>query len=547
MKGAGSGSSDAWSALSTHRDGLAGSDLRELFGSDPDRVPNLSTDGAGIHFDHSRQRITTETVGLLAALARERGVEGLRDAMFRGEKINRTEDRPVLHVALRMPPERSLVVDGTDVVREVHRVLDRMSRFADEIRSGHRTGHTGLPFEAVVNIGIGGSALGPEMAWRALRRFSDDRLDFRFVSNVDGSDLEASLKGLDPERTLFIVCSKTFTTQETMTNASAARRWSLAGLGDDPAAVASHFVAVSTNLEEVSAFGIDPADTFGFWDWVGGRYSMDSAIGLSTMLAIGPEGFRAMLDGFHAVDEHFLSETITENLPILHGLIAVWNRNFLGMSSSAVIPYSEDLARLPAYLQQLTMESNGKRVRQDGSPVESETGAVWWGEPGTDAQHSFFQLLHQGTDPVPVDLIVFARPGREIEEVTGQHRLLVANALAQGRALAFGRTAEETAESGVDEALVPHRTFPGNRPSSTLMIERLTPTSLGSLIALYEHSVFTQGAIWGIDSFDQWGVELGKEMAGELAPYLTGDTEGGLDPSTEALVRRYREAGGSWA
>jgi glucose-6-phosphate isomerase len=542
LSGGESGTPDAWSALSAHRDAIADIDLRGMFDADPDRVSALTTDAAGIHFDHSRHRITSETIGLLAALARERRVETLRDAMFRGERINRTEDRPVLHVALRMPPERSLVVDGTDVVREVHHVLDRMSVFADEVRSGARTGHTGLPFEAVVNIGIGGSALGPEMAWRALRHFSDDRIEFRFVSNVDGSDLEEAVAGLDPERTLFIVCSKTFTTLETMTNARAARAWSLAGLGGDPDAVASHFVAVSTNLEAVADFGIDPNETFGFWDWVGGRYSMDSAIGLSTMLAIGPENFRAMLAGFHAVDEHFLSETITENVPMLHGLIAVWNRNFLGMGSSAVIPYAEDLSRFPAYLQQLTMESNGKRVEQDGTPVECETGAVWWGEPGTDAQHSFFQLLHQGTDPIPLDLIVFERPGSEIDEVRGQHRLLVANALAQGRALAFGRTAEETREAGVEEDLVAHRTFPGNRPSATLMLDRLTPTSLGSLVALYEHSVFTQGAIWGIDSFDQWGVELGKEMAGELVPYLSGEAEGGLDASTEALIRRYRKA-----
>ena len=542
MGGSGSRGPDAWSALEVHRDAIAETDLRELFRDDPERVPSLTADAAGLHFDFSRHRITPGTVDLLAELARERRVEALRDAMFRGERINRTEDRPVLHVVLRMPADRSLVVDGTDVVREVHGVLDRMAAFSDGVRSGARTGHSGLPFETVVNIGIGGSALGPEMAWRALRRFADDGIDFRFVSNVDGSDLETALKGLDPARTLFVVCSKTFTTLETMTNARAAREWVMAGLGGDRQAVASHFVAVSTNLEAVAEFGIDPEETFGFWDWVGGRYSMDSAIGLSTMLAIGPGNFRAMLDGFHSVDEHFLSEAITENLPMLHGLIAVWNRNFLGMGSSAVIPYAADLARLPAYLQQLTMESNGKRVTQDGTPVEGQTGAVWWGESGTDAQHSFFQLLHQGTDPVPVDLIVFDRPGTEIGEVEGQHRLLVANAFAQGRALAFGRTASETRETGVPEELVPHRTFPGNRPSATLVADRLTPTSLGSLIALYEHSVFTQGAIWGIDSFDQWGVELGKEMAGELVPYLSGETEGGLDASTEALVRRYRQA-----
>ena len=538
---AGPGSPDAWSALGEHRDAIAGHDLRVLFESDPDRVARLSTDAVGIHFDHSRQRLTGETIALLEDLAHERRVEALRDAMFRGERINRTEDRPVLHVALRMPPERSLIVDGKDVVREVHAVLDRMSTFADEVRSGRRTGHTGLPFETVVNIGIGGSALGPEMAARALRRFSDPGLEFRFVSNVDGSNLESALAGLDPSRTLFIVCSKTFTTLETMTNARAAREWVLSGLGGDPESVSSHFVAVSTNLEAVAEFGIDPERTFGFWDWVGGRYSMDSAVGLSTMIAIGPEEFRAMLAGFHAVDEHFRTAKASENLPMLHGLIAVWNRNFLGMGSTGVIPYAEDLTRLPAYLQQLAMESNGKSVRQDGTPVDCQTGAVWWGEPGTDAQHSFFQLLHQGTDPVPLDLIVFTDPGEEIEEVRGQHRLLVANALAQGRALAFGRKAAETRESGVPEDLVPHRTFTGNRPSSTLMLDRLTPASLGSLIALYEHSVFTQGAIWGIDSFDQWGVELGKEMANELVPYLDGKAQGGLDPSTESLVKRYRE------
>lgn len=539
----GSGSPEAWSALMAHRDAIADTDLRALFEADPDRVGRLTVDGAGFHFDHSRQRITPETLQLLAALARERRVEELRDAMFRGERINRTEDRPVLHVALRMPADGSLVVDGRDVVREVHDVLDEMSTFSDEVRAGRRTGHTGLPFDSVVNIGIGGSALGPEMAHRALREFTHEGIEFRFVANVDGSDLESALTGLKPETTLFIICSKTFSTLETMTNARAAREWCVRGLGGSEEAVASHFVAVSTNLEAVSEFGIDPGETFAFWDWVGGRYSMDSAIGLSTMIGIGSEAFRAMLDGFHAMDEHFRTASINENLPMLHGLIAVWNRNFLDMASSAVIPYAADLSRLPAYLQQLTMESNGKSVRQDGTPVGSGTGAVWWGEPGTDAQHSFFQLLHQGTDPVPVDLIVFARPGSEIEEVKGQHRLLVANALAQGRALAFGRNADETREAGVEADLVPHRTFPGNRPSSTLMTDRLTPSSLGSLIALYEHSVFTQGAIWGIDSFDQWGVELGKEMAGQLAPYLSGETIGGLDPSTEALVERYRSAG----
>ena len=533
------GEIDAWDELTRHAVELAETDLRALFAADPERPEALSVDGAGVHLDFSKQLVTEGTVGLLEGLAVERRVSELRDAMFRGERINTTEDRPVLHVALRMPPERSLVVDGKDVVREVHAVLDRMAGFSDRVRLGEWTGQTGRPIRTVVNIGIGGSALGPEMAYSALREYATDRIDFRFVSNVDGADLGSALEGLDPAETLFVVCSKTFTTLETMTNAAHAREWLLSGLGDDGEAVARHFVAVSTNTAEVTKFGIDPDNMFVFWDWVGGRYSMDSAIGLTTMLAVGPDRFHDMLAGFHEVDELFVAKPFRSNLPMLHGMLAVWNRDFLGFPSTAVIPYSHRLARFPAYLQQLTMESNGKRVTREGEPVGVETGAVYWGEPGTNAQHSFFQLFHQGTQPVPADLIAFRQPDRQ--SVGGQE-MLVANALAQGRALAFGRTADEAREAGIPEWQIPHRTFPGNRPTSTLLLDRLTPRSLGSLVALYEHSVFVQGAIWGIDSFDQWGVELGKEMALEIVPALTdGDGLEGLDPSTRDLALRFRD------
>lgn len=533
------GEIDAWDELTRHAVELAETDLRALFAADPERPEALSVDGAGVHLDFSKQLVTEGTVGLLEGLAVERRVSELRDAMFRGERINTTEDRPVLHVALRMPPERSLVVDGKDVVREVHAVLDRMAGFCDRVRLGEWAGQTGRPIRTVVNIGIGGSALGPEMAYAALREYAIDRLDFRFVSNVDGADLGSALEGLDPAETLFVVCSKTFTTLETMTNAAHAREWLLSGLGDDGEAVARHFVAVSTNTAEVTKFGIDPDNMFVFWDWVGGRYSMDSAIGLTTMLAVGPDRFHDMLAGFHEVDELFVAKPFRSNLPMLHGMLAVWNRDFLGFPSTAVIPYSHRLARFPAYLQQLTMESNGKRVTREGEPVGVETGAVYWGEPGTNAQHSFFQLFHQGTQPVPADLIAFRQPDRQ--SVGGQE-MLVANALAQGRALAFGRTADEAREAGIPEWQIPHRTFPGNRPTSTLLLDRLTPRSLGSLVALYEHSVFVQGAIWGIDSFDQWGVELGKEMALEIVPALTdGDGLEGLDPSTRDLALRFRD------
>lgn len=532
------GETGAWEALVGQAGDLEGVDLRQMFAGDRERPLSLSVDGAGIHLDYSRQRVDERVLSLLGDLASERRVDVLRDAMFRGERINTTEDRPVLHVALRMPAERSLVIDGVDVVREVHGVLARMADFADRVRLGQWTGHSGRRIRTVVNIGIGGSALGPEMAHAALSGYATDQLAFRFVSNVDGADLGSALAGLDPAETLFVICSKTFTTLETMTNAGHARDWLLDGVGGDEGAVAQHFVAVSTNAEEVARFGIDPANMFVFWDWVGGRYSMDSAIGLTTMLAIGPERFHDLLAGFHEVDELFLERPFRSNLPMVHGMLAVWNRNFLGFPSTAVIPYSHRLARFPAYLQQLTMESNGKRVTREGEPVEEPTGAVYWGEPGTNAQHSFFQLLHQGTDPVPVDLIAFRLPD---EDSVGGQELLVANALAQGRALAFGRTAEEAREAGIPEEQVPHRTFPGNRPTSTLLLDRLTPRSLGSLVALYEHSVFVQGAIWGIDSFDQWGVELGKEMANEIVPALTeGEGLDDLDPSTRSLINRFQ-------
>ena len=524
----------AWQALGRHHGAVCDLRLRDLFAADARRAERLSFEAAGIHADVSKHRITAETVELLLALARERRVAEHRDAMLRGEHVNRTENRPALHVALRMPRGRSLVVDGRDVVRDVHEVLDRMGAFAGRVRSGEWRGRTGERIRAVVNIGIGGSDLGPAMAYEALREFSDRELTVRFVSNVDATDLVEKLRGLDPAATLVIVSSKTFTTVETMTNARGARQWLLDGLGGDGAAIAKHVVAVSTNLEAVAEFGIDPANAFGFWDWVGGRYSMDSAIGLSTMVAIGPEGFRDMLAGFHAVDEHFAGAPLERNLPVLMGLLGVWYRDFFGTQTHAVLPYEQYLARFPAYLQQLVMESNGKRVTLDGDPVDAGTAPVVWGEPGTNGQHSFHQLLHQGTVLVPADIIAFARASNPL----GEHQdLLLANALAQAQALAFGRTPEELRAGGVPERLVPHKAMPGDRPSTFLLLERLTPFALGSLVALYEHVVFTQGAIWGIDSFDQWGVELGKELAVALAPAVTaGAPDASADGSTARLV-----------
>ena len=536
--------SSAWQALERHYAAVRELHLRDLFAADAGRVERLSFEAAGIHADLSKHRVTAETVDLLLALARERRVPERRDAMLRGEHVNLTEDRPALHVALRMPRGRSLVVDGRDVVRDVHEVLDRMASFADRVRSGEWRGHTGERIRAVVNIGIGGSDLGPAMAHEALRAFGDSDLTVRFVSNVDATDLVEKLRDLSPAQTLVIVSSKTFTTVETMTNARGARQWLLDGLGGDEAAIPKHVVAVSTNLDAVAEFGIDPANAFGFWDWVGGRYSMDSAIGLSTMVAIGPEGFRDLLAGFHAVDEHFAEAPLERNVPVLMGLLGVWYRDFFGTQTHAVLPYEQYLARFPAYLQQLVMESNGKRVTLEGEPIAVGTAPVVWGEPGTNGQHSFHQLLHQGTVLVPADIIAFARASNPL----GEHQdLLLANALAQAQALAFGRTAEELRRAGVVEELVPHKVMPGNRPSTFLLLERLTPFALGSLVALYEHAVFTQGALWGIDSFDQWGVELGKELAVALAPAVGGGT---ADPSVDAstaglisLIGRLRAGG----
>jgi glucose-6-phosphate isomerase len=531
----------AWRSLQDHFAGLRDTHLRDLFGSDPERGERLVADGAGLHLDFSKNRITDETVMLLGELARERGVEERREAMFRGEHVNVSEDRAALHVALRMPRERSLVVDGVDVVKQVHETLGRMAAFAERVRSGEWTGHTGKPIRNVVNIGIGGSDLGPKMAYEALRHYSDRELAFRFVSNVDATDFVESTRDLDPEETLFIVSSKTFTTLETMTNARTAREWSLAGLGGDEAAVTKHFVAVSTNAEQVTGFGIDAESMFGFWEWVGGRYSMDSAIGLSTMLAIGPARFAEMLAGFHAVDEHFREAPPAVNLPMLHGLLAVWYADFFGAQTYGVFPYDQYLHRFPAYLQQLTMESNGKHVSLDGARVDYDTGAIFWGEPGTNGQHSFYQLIHQGTRLIPSDFIAFMRSSNPL----GQHHdLLVSNVFAQAEALAFGKTEEQVRAEGTPEEVVPHRVMEGNRPSNTILAERLDPFTLGTLVALYEHSTFTQGTVWGIDSFDQWGVELGKALAKAIVPELqaAGEPELGHDSSTNALIRRYRQA-----
>jgi len=532
---------DAWQALEKHFAEIEGRHLRDLFAADPERGERLVADGAGLHLDFSKNRIVDETLILLGELARERGVEERREAMFGGEHINVSENRAVLHVALRMPRERSLVVDGVDVVKQVHETLDRMAAFAERVRSGEWTGHTGKPIRNVVNIGIGGSDLGPKMAYEALRHFSRRELSFRFVSNVDATDFVESTRDLDPEETLFVVSSKTFTTLETMTNAHTAREWALAGLGGDETAVAKHFVAVSTNAEEVAEFGIDAENMFGFWEWVGGRYSMDSAIGLSTMLAIGPARFAEMLAGFHAMDEHFREAPPATNLPMLHGLLAVWYGDFFGAQTYGVFPYDQYLHRFPAYLQQLTMESNGKHVTLDGARVDYDTGAIFWGEPGTNGQHSFYQLIHQGTRLIPSDFIAFMRSNNPL----GQHHdLLVSNVFAQTEALAFGKTEEQVRAEGTPEEVVPHRVMEGNRPSNTILAERLDPFTLGTLVALYEHSTFTQGTVWGIDSFDQWGVELGKALAKAIVPELQAAEEPRLahDSSTNALIRRYRQA-----
>jgi glucose-6-phosphate isomerase len=517
--------------------------MRTLFAEDSARGERMTAEAAGVFLDYSKNRITNETLTLLLALAEESGLRPRIDAMFRGDKINITENRAVLHVALRAPRESAIFVDGKDVVSEVHAVLDRMSAFANRVRSGEWTGHTGKRIRNVVNIGIGGSDLGPVMAYEALKHYSDRALTFRFVSNVDGTDLVEAVRDLDPSETLFIVASKTFTTLETMTNAHSARAWLLAGLGGEERSIASHFVAVSTNAAKVAEFGIDTANMFGFWDWVGGRYSMDSAIGLSTMLAIGPEQFRAMLDGFHQMDEHFRTAPFGQNLPVLMGLLGVWYADFFGAETVAVLPYEQYLKRFPAYLQQLTMESNGKRVSLEGAEVAYPTGAVYWGEPGTNGQHSFYQLIHQGTRLIPCDFLAFAQP---LHALGQHHDLLMANVFAQTRALAFGKTPEEVKAESPDKPdwLVPHRVFDGNRPSNTILVDRLTPEALGKLVALYEHSVFTQGAIWQINCFDQWGVELGKELAQLIIPKLEDRQEPALDydSSTNNLIRRYRKS-----
>jgi glucose-6-phosphate isomerase len=530
----------AWKALQSHLDKIRPQHLRKLFADDPKRGERLAVEAVGIYLDYSKNRITDETLKLLVQLAQESGLREKIDAMFGGQKINITENRAVLHVALRAPKNASIIVDGKNVVPEVHAVLDKMSDFSDRVRSGAWKGHTGKRIRNIINIGIGGSDLGPVMAYEALRAYSDRSLTFRFVSNVDGTDIAEATRDLDPAETLFIVSSKTFTTLETMTNAQSARDWALKGLGGDSKAVAKHFVAVSTNAAKVSEFGIDTANMFGFWDWVGGRYSMDSAIGLSTMIAVGPANFRAMLDGFHQMDEHFRTAPFEKNLPALLGLLGIWNTNFLGAQTVAVLPYEQYLKRFPAYLQQLTMESNGKRVTVGGEPVSYETGPIYWGEPGTNGQHSFYQLIHQGTRLIACDFIAFI----ETLNPLGQHHdMLLANVFAQSEALAMGKTREEVIAEGTAEAIVPHRVFEGNRPSNTILAQRLTPETLGKLVALYEHLVFTQGVIWEIDSFDQWGVELGKVLAQRIIPELASGSTQPLqhDSSTNNLIRRYRQ------
>jgi len=531
------GDRPAWSALIAHSEAMKTRHLRDIFHADPDRGNRLCVDAVGWYFDFSKNLVTDETLDLLAQLARESGVAERRDAMFAGSHINVSEDRAVLHVALRMPSDATLVVDGSDVVAEVHRVLVRMAEFATKVRSGAWRGHSGKAIRNVVNVGIGGSDLGPVMAYEALRHFAQRDLTFRFVSNVDATDFVEAVRGLDPAETLFIISSKTFGTLETLTNAASARAWLVEHLGE--AAVAQHFVAVSTNAEKVSAFGIDVANMFEFWDWVGGRYSMESAIGLSTMIAIGPENFTSMLAGFHAVDEHFKTAPIERNIPVLLGLLAVWNHDLLGYPTVGVMPYDQYLHRLPAYLQQLTMESNGKHVTLEGERVTYETGPVYWGEPGTNGQHSFYQLIHQGTTKVPVDFIAFAN---SLNPLGDHHDILMSNVFAQAEALAFGKTEGELRDEGASDAVIPHRVMEGNRPSNVLLTSELSPYVLGTLVALYEHSVFVQGTIWGIDSFDQWGVELGKQLSVKIIPELMSEVAPALehDSSTNTLITRYR-------
>ena len=529
----------SWKKLQSHYKKVRELHLRGLFADDPQRGERLTAEAVGIFLDYSKNRVTGDTLKLLIKLADESGLRQRIDAMFQGEKINVTEHRAVLHIALRAPKEASIIVDGEDVVPQVHAVLDKMAEFCNRLRSGEWKGHTGKPIRNVINIGIGGSDLGPVMAYEALKHYSDRSRTFRFVSNVDGTDFAEAVHGLDPAETLFVVSSKTFTTLETMTNAHTAREWSLAGLGGDEASVAKHFVAVSTNASAVAKFGIDTANMFGFWDWVGGRYSMDSAIGLSTMAAIGPDNFRAMLDGFHQMDQHFRSAPFEQNLPVLMGLLGLWYSDFFAAQTTAVLPYEQYLKRFPAYLQQLTMESNGKRVTLDGTEVPYATGPIYWGEPGTNGQHSFYQLIHQGTRLIPCDFIAFTHT---LNPLGRHHDMLLANVFAQTEALAFGKTPEQVKEEGTPDWLVPHRVFDGNRPSNTILADRLTPENLGKLIALYEHSVFTQGVIWQINSFDQWGVELGKALAQRIIPELEGTAEPALghDSSTNHLIRRYR-------
>ncbi|WP_417380128.1 glucose-6-phosphate isomerase [Gimesia sp.] len=529
----------AWKNLEAHYEEVQGLHLKTLFADDPSRGERLAVEALGFYLDYSKNRITDETFQLLLNLAEETGLRAHIDAMFRGDKINLTENRSVLHVALRAPEGASILVDGENVVPQVHAVLDKMVDFAHRVRSGAWLGHTGQQIKNIINIGIGGSDLGPVMAYESLRHYSDRNLTFRFVSNVDGTDLAEATRDLNPAETLFIISSKTFTTAETMTNAHSARDWLLAGLGGDTKAVAKHFVAVSTNAAKVSEFGIDTGNMFEFWDWVGGRYSMDSAIGLSTMLAIGPDFFLEMLDGFHQMDEHFRTAPFEQNLPVLLGLLTIWNTNFLKAQTVAILPYEQYLKRFPAYLQQLTMESSGKHVTLNGVQVDYDTGPIYWGEPGTNGQHSFYQLIHQGTRLIPCDFIAFGQP---LNPLGRHHDMLLANVFAQAEALAFGKTSEQVKAEGTPDWLVPHRVFEGNRPSNTILIEKLTPGTLGKLIALYEHSVFTQGALWNIDSFDQWGVELGKALAQRITPELESQTEPELahDSSTNCLIRRYR-------
>ena len=530
----------SWKALQAHYKKVRELHLRELFAEDPTRGERMTAEAVGLFFDYSKNRITDETVKLLVELAVESGLQPRIDAMFRGEKINTTEKRAVLHVALRAPKGESIIVDGEDVIPQVHAVLDKMAQFSDRVRSGDWKGHTGKRIRNVINIGIGGSDLGPVMAYEALKHYSDRAMTFRFVSNVDGTDFAEAVQDLDPSETLFIVSSKTFTTLETMTNAHTARDWSMKGLGGDEKSVARHFAAVSTNEKEVAKFGIDTANMFGFWDWVGGRYSMDSAIGLSTMLAVGPENFRAMLDGFHQMDEHFRNTPFERNLPVLMGLLALWYNDFFGAQTVAVLPYEQYLKRFPAYLQQLTMESNGKHVTLDGAGVTYATGPIYWGEPGTNGQHSFYQLIHQGTRLIPCDFIAFSK---SLNPLGQHHDMLLANVFAQTEALAFGKTPEQVKAEGTPDWLVPHRVFEGNRPTNTILADRLTPENLGKLVALYEHSVFTQGTIWQINSFDQWGVELGKALAQRIIPELGNQSEPALthDSSTNNLIKRYRK------